>query len=94
MLTISREALSVIRRISTHPSTPDSAGLRVALAETSSSGLGVELVQRASPGDSFVERDGAHLYLCPDASQRLDGHRLDARTKDDGKVTFVLKDVS
>ena len=94
MLTISREALSVIRRISTHPSTPVTAGLRIAHNEAWSSMFGVEMVKRPSPGDSFVERDGAHLYLCPQAARRLDGHRLDAKTQDDGKVTFVLKKAS
>jgi Fe-S cluster assembly iron-binding protein IscA len=94
MLTISREALSVIQRISTHPATSDMAGLRIAHAESSSSLLGVEMVQQPSPGDSRVDRDGAHLYLCPDAVRRLDGHMLDARTQDDGKVMFVLRDAS
>lgn len=94
MLTISRKALSVLQSISTHPSTDPSAGLRIANAESSSMTLGVEIVQRPMPGDSFVERDGAHLYLCPEAARRLDGYKLDARTLDDGKVKFFLKDAS
>lgn len=94
MLTISREALSVIRRISTHPSMPDTAGLRIAHDETSSTALGVELVKHPSPGDSFVERDGAHLYLSPRAAERLDGNRLGARTQGDDRYTFVLEDAT
>lgn len=94
MLTITPEALTVIRRVTTHPKMEPTAGLRVASRPDSSAPLEVRVVDRPRPGDSVVERRGSRLYLDREAAHRVRGGELDAVTDREGRVHFVLRDAA
>jgi Fe-S cluster assembly iron-binding protein IscA len=94
MLAITPEALTVIRRVSTHPRMEPTAGLRVAARPDSSAPLEVKIVDRPRPGDSVVERHGTRLYLDLEAAERVQGGELDAVTDRRGRVQFVLRDAA
>ena len=90
MMTITAHALAVIQRVTAHPTMEPTSGLRIARRDRSPAPLGVTAVQRPEPGDSVLERDGARLYLGPDAARRVEGRRLDAVTDPAGRVQFLL----
>jgi len=92
MLTITPQALTVIQRVSAHPSLEPNSGLRIACQETGPSApLGVRAVHGPSRGDRVWEQDGARLFLGPRAAQRIAGRELDAITEPEGHVQFVLR---
>ena len=91
MLTITTNALTIIRRVTGHPKLKETAGVRIARQDAPGAPLGVRVVHGPRPGDSVVERDGARLYLGPEAASRVDGRELDALTEPDGRVHFVLR---
>lgn len=92
MIAISEEALSVIARVTGHPMLERRSGVRIA-RPTADSGRGLEVHAVNGPGadDRVVERDGARLYLSPEAAARLAGCELDARTEPGDRVQFVLR---
>ena len=92
MLTITPEALAVVQRVTDHPALEPTSGLRIAQRDGSPVPLQVRAVHRPRPGDSVVERDGARLYVGPDAAERVAGRQLDAVTDTDGRVQFLLKE--
>jgi Fe-S cluster assembly iron-binding protein IscA len=94
MLRITPQAMTVIRRVTAHPTLAPSSGLRIARAQDGAAPLEVRAVHRPRPGDGVVERRGARLYLGPDAVRRLAGRELDAVTNQQGRVQFVLRAVA
>lgn len=93
VFTITPEALAVIRRVTDHPTLESTSGVRIARRDNGSSQLEVRAVHRPQPGDGVVERPGARLYLGRDASQRVDGRRLDVLDQR-GPVQFILRDAA
>lgn len=92
MITISDKALSVIARVTGHEMLDRGSGVRIA-RPTRGRGRGLEVRAVNHPGseDRVVERDGARLYLSPEAATRVAGCELDARTEPGDRVQFVLK---
>lgn len=91
MVTITSQALSVIRRVTGHPRLEPTSGLRVARTEPADEPLQVGAVNGPQPGDEVIERDGARLFLGPDAARTVRDGRLDATTDEAGRVTFILQ---
>ncbi|HCB04102.1 MAG TPA: Fe-S cluster assembly protein HesB [Nocardioides sp.] len=91
MLTITPRALTVIQRVSDHPSLDDTSGVRIARRRDRSRPMEVHTVQGPHPGDRLIERDGGRLYLGPEAARRVADRELDAVTDADGRVQFVLR---
>ena len=91
VLTITPQAMDVLRRVTAHPTMEPAPGLRIAHQERSGAVLQVRSVQGPQPGDEVVERDGARLYLEPGAARRVRGRSLDATVDDEGRVQFVLR---
>ncbi len=91
MLTISSRAMAVIRRVTDHQLLDRRSGVRIARASSRSKTLEVHAVNEPAPGDAVVERDGARLYIGPEAAERVDGAELDARDEGGDKVQFVLR---
>lgn len=94
MLTITPDAMKVIRRVTAHPALEPTSGLRIAQREKPSTPLEVRAVRRPCPGDSVLERPGARLFLEPSASARVNGQVLDAVTESGGRVQFILRDAA
>jgi Fe-S cluster assembly iron-binding protein IscA len=91
MLSITPQALSVMQRVTDHPSLESTSGLRIACRDQPSEPLQVAAVHGPQPGDRVLERNGARLYLEPEAAGRVEGRRLDAVTDTAGRIHFVLK---
>lgn len=91
MLTITSRALAVIRRVTGHQKLDRASGVRIARAGARSDKLQVSAVDGPDSGDTVVERDGARLYLGPEAAERVEGGELDAHDQGGDRVQFVLK---
>ena len=93
MIAISEEALSVIARVTDHPRLERRSGVRIAprSAADGEPSLEVRAVNGPESGDRVLEREGARLYLSPEAADRLAGCELDARSEPGDRVQFVLR---
>ncbi|WP_141006891.1 Fe-S cluster assembly protein HesB [Nocardioides humi] len=91
MVTITPRALAIIERVTAHPALKPTSGLRIARREDPSAPWEVRAVDRPSPGDDVIERQGARLILGPDTAQGMENQVLDATTDPDGRVQFVLR---
>jgi iron-sulfur cluster assembly protein len=86
MLTLTDQAVDVVRGLTQSPEAPDNAGLRLAPGEQ---GLELSVVDSAAPGDDVIEAGGVQVYLEKEASALLDDQTLDAN-EDGGQVSFFL----
>jgi Uncharacterized conserved protein len=87
MLTITDNAVLVIRDLTAqHLATPG-AGLRIATDQAAGS-LTLTLAEGPVPGDHVVDSAGARVFLDQSASQLLDGKTLDAAVDQEGRVRF------
>lgn len=87
MLTLTENAVMVIRDLTTQEEVPDGAGLRIA-TDPSGSSLTLALAAEPAQGDQVVDEAGARLFLDPDAAQFLDDKALDAAIDPQGAVQF------
>ena len=90
MLDLTENATSVIRSIADRPELPDDAGLRVASGAGDSGQLSVAATGAPEQGDLIVEKEGARVFLDPQAAVILDDKVLDAQVGEQGKVEFLL----
>jgi Fe-S cluster assembly iron-binding protein IscA len=91
VLTLTDEAVSVLRELTTQPGLPAEAGLRIAPPETGADGLALSLAEGPQAGDQVIEDAGVHVYVQPDAAAALDDKSLDARIGETGEVSFQLQ---
>jgi iron-sulfur cluster assembly protein len=92
MLDLTENATSVIRSIAERPELPDDAGLRVTGGGESSGHLTVATAGGPEEGDQVIEKEGARVFLDPQAADVLDDKILDAQVGDQGNVEFLLSD--
>ena len=88
MLDLTENATSMIRTIAERPELPEDAGLRVAGAGGGQ--LTVAAVGGPEDGDQIVEKEGARVFLDPQAAMVLDDKVLDAQVGEGGNVEFLL----
>jgi Fe-S cluster assembly iron-binding protein IscA len=86
MLTLTDQAVDVVRGLTQSPEAPDHAGLRLAPGEQ---GLELSVVASAAPGDDVIETGGVQVFVEQQASELLDERTLDASVQD-GQVSFFL----
>jgi iron-sulfur cluster assembly protein len=91
VLTMTPQALSVVRQVTGHPRLGEDSGLRIGDVESGSDSLRVRAVASPQPGDDVVEGDGGRLFLGRQARRRLRGRVLDAVVGRGGRVQFVLR---
>jgi Fe-S cluster assembly iron-binding protein IscA len=92
MITMTRRALAVIRKVTANPRLDPNSGLRIAKTNQKSTQLQVRTATGPSAGDEVIERHGARIFLGPGAVWRVQGRLLDAVTERGGRVHFVLMD--
>ena len=95
MLTMTPQALVVVRKVTGHPRLGGNSGLRIAgnpASPAKVAPLQVGAVSGPRPGDEVVERDGARVFLGPTAGRRLRGRTLDVISEHSGRVHFVVKE--
>jgi len=91
MLTLTDQAVAVLRDLTTQPGLPAEAGLRIAPQDGAADGLALSLADGPQAGDQVVEDAGVQVYVQPDAAAVLDDKALDARVGETGEVSFQLQ---
>jgi iron-sulfur cluster assembly protein len=93
MLTLTGNAVSAIREITSRPGLSDDTGLRIASSAASDGGATFEIAVTATPApsDAVIEEEGARVFLDPDASVALDDKALDVEV-DEGMIRFRIEE--
>ncbi|MGR6317604.1 iron-sulfur cluster biosynthesis family protein [Micromonospora soli] len=87
MLTMTDNAVLVIRDLAVQQEVGEAGGLRIA-ADTDAGSLSIELVPQPAQGDQVVDNEGARIFLDADAAQLLNDTSVDAVVDDEGIVQF------
>lgn len=88
MLTVTDNAMSAIRMITTDSDVAPAGGLRIACEPDMQ--LSVALAELPADGDQVVDEDGARLFIEERAAQLLDGLTLDVSLSDDGSAALYV----
>lgn len=89
MLTLTENAVQVIRNLTDQPEVPEGAGLRIATDPTAGA-LTLSLAAEPVAGDQVVNEAGARLFLESTAAEILDDKALDAAVDPNGAVQFAV----
>ncbi|QLQ39550.1 iron-sulfur cluster biosynthesis family protein [Micromonospora robiginosa] len=87
MLTMTDNAVLVIRDLAAQEDLAEAGGLRIA-ADTEAGSLSIELVPEPVQGDQVVDTEGARIFLDSDAAELLNDTAVDAVVDDEGVVQF------
>ncbi|MER7457571.1 adhesin [Micromonospora sp. NPDC126480] len=87
MLTMTDNAVLVIRDLANQQDVAEDGGVRIA-ADPEAGSLTVELVERPVEGDQVVDNQGARIFLDSDAAELLGEASVDASVDDEGIVQF------
>ncbi|MFU8854239.1 HesB/IscA family protein [Micromonospora sp. SL1-18] len=87
MLTMTDNAVLVIRDLTQQQDVADAGGLRIA-ADAAAGSLSIELVPQPTQGDQVVDSQGARIFLDADAAQLLNDTSVDATVDEEGIVQF------
>jgi Fe-S cluster assembly iron-binding protein IscA len=87
MLTMTDNAVMVIRDLAAQQDVGEDGGLRIA-ADTGAGSLSIELVPQPAQGDQVVDNEGARIFLDADAAELLNETSVDATVDDEGIVQF------
>ncbi|MGC4786846.1 adhesin [Micromonospora sp. DT178] len=87
MLTMTDNAVLVIRDLANQQDVAEDGGVRIA-ADTDAGSLTVELVAEPAEGDHVVDNQGARIFLDSDAADLLGDASVDASVDDEGIVQF------
>lgn len=89
MLTLTDNAVSVIRNLTDQQEVPAGAGLRIA-TDPQAGALTLSLAEGPVDGDEVLDTAGARLFLDAEAAILLDDKALDAAVDPDGRVQFAV----
>ncbi|MDG4779440.1 adhesin [Micromonospora sp. WMMD961] len=87
MLTMTDNAVLVIRDLANQQDVAEGGGVRIA-ADTEAGSLSVELVPEPVQGDQVVDNQGARIFLDEDAAELLGDASVDATVDDEGIIQF------
>ena len=87
MLTMTDNAVLVIRDLANQQDVAEAGGLRIA-ADTDAGSLSIELVEQPAQGDQVIDDQGARIFLDADAAELLNDTSVDATVDDEGVVQF------
>ncbi|MEH1013513.1 iron-sulfur cluster biosynthesis family protein [Micromonospora sp. CPCC 206060] len=87
MLTMTDNAVLVIRDLTAQQSVPEVGGLRIA-SDPGAGSLSIELVPQPAQGDQVVDSNGARVFLDSGAAELLNGTSMDAEVDDEGVIQF------
>ncbi|WP_262281618.1 iron-sulfur cluster assembly accessory protein [Micromonospora sp. MA102] len=91
MLTMTDNAVLVIRDLANQQDVAEEGGLRIA-ADTDAGSLSIELVEQPAQGDQVIDDQGARIFLDADAAELLNDTSVDATVDDEGVVQFGFTD--
>ncbi len=90
MLTLTENASTIVKDITTQSGLAETAGLRITSEEAPEPTFAVSAAEAPEPGDQTLEQNGATVYLDEGAALMLDDKVLDAAVDPAGKVEFAL----
>lgn len=90
MLTLTENAVSAIRALTSQPEQAADTGLRIIGHGAEAAPFELALAETPADGDQVIESDGARVFLDPGAAAALSGSALDARVDDQGGVAFSV----
>lgn len=89
MLTMTENAVTEIRNLTSLPEAPEGGGVRIA-TDAAAGGLTLSLAATPAEDDTVLDSDGARLFLDTGANTLLDDKTLDAVADSTGQVQFAL----
>jgi iron-sulfur cluster assembly protein len=91
VLSLTDQAVSAIRGLTTRPGLAEETGLRIAPQDGDAGGLTLSLADGPQAGDQVIEESDVQVFLQPEAAAVLDDKALDAQINEDGEVSFVIQ---
>jgi iron-sulfur cluster assembly protein len=91
MLTVTDNAATAIRDITSQEAVPPGSGLRIA-TEDGGDALVLSLVAEPLDGDQIIDAAGARLFLDRQAAALLEDKELDVTIDPSGDVQFAVAD--
>lgn len=92
MLTLTSDAVQVIRTVTASPDLPPETGLRIEPGINGSDALRLSVAPAPEAGDQVVEEAGAKVYLESAVAELLSDKTLDAQVDPQGDVAFTIAD--
>lgn len=90
MLTLTENASTIVRDITSQSTEADDAGLRISTDDSPEPAFAISAADGPEPGDAKIEQGGATVYLDPPSAEQLDDKILDASLDPSGNVQFAL----
>ena len=90
MLTLTDNAVTAIRALTSQPEQPPDTGLRITGEGEGVPSFQLALVETPVAGDQVIETDGARVFLEEGDAQALADKALDAEVDDQGGVAFSV----
>lgn len=90
MLTLTPNAVTAIRSLTSQQELPAETGLRIMSQGEGTTSFQLALTEGPVAGDQVVEEGGARVFVEPTAAPVLDDKALDAQVTEQGDVAFSL----
>ena len=90
MLTLTDNAVTAIRALTSQPELPDDTGLRIMAQGEEAPSFQLALAASPVEGDEVIESDGARVFVEATAAAALTDKSLDAEVDDQGGVAFSV----
>lgn len=90
MLTLTDNAVTAIRALTSQPELPADTGLRIMAQGEEIPSFQLSLAATPTDGDQVIETDGARVFVEPVAADALSDKALDAEVDDQGGVAFSV----
>lgn len=90
MLTLTDNAVTAIRALTSQPELPDESGLRIMAQGEEAPSFQLALAARPVEGDEVIESGGARVFVEHTAAAALSDKALDAEVDDQGGVAFSV----
>jgi Fe-S cluster assembly iron-binding protein IscA len=90
MLTLTDNAVTAIRALTSQPEQVPDAGLRIMGQGEGVPPFELALAETPADGDQVIEANGARVFLASDAAEVLADKSLDAEVDDQGGVAFSV----
>jgi iron-sulfur cluster assembly protein len=91
VLTLTDQAVTAIRNLTSQPGLPPDTGLRIAPEDGGAGGLALSLADGPEAGDQVIDEGDVHVFVESEAAATLDDQALDAQVSQEGEVSFVLQ---
>jgi iron-sulfur cluster assembly protein len=91
VLTLTDQAVSAIRNLTSRPGLSAETGLRIAPESNGEGSLALSLADGPQAGDQVIEEADVQVFVQADAAATLQDTALDAQVSETGEVSFVLQ---